>query len=367
MPDISNMPNMPTKIDEYLERVFRISKSYSTKRSYQVALNKFQNFLSSLNTTLPKILGELMAKNQDPVILLDDYYTYLSKENLRNSTIAGYISVAKDFLNFHGLKIYTEDIKRRFRPPKKDVFYENGLTKAILSRLLHNCPPKLQAAILIACSSGMRLGELVQLRLLDIDFTTNPTTIRLRRETTKTHVTRFTHITNEATNALNDYIQRSISRDQRNTNPYLFINYQGEEGTLEYYKAVVSARGSLMNTLREIVRKVPELSLKNENGNFTIHFHAFRKWFKTQVTNAQESDFAEALMGHQSLKLTYYISNHQDRMKIYKKVEPSLTISDFTKIEKTIDQLQEQVAFLTTELEKVKQLKQVELAYKKVQ
>jgi integrase len=42
--------------------------------------------------------------------------------------------------------------------------------------------------------------------------------------------------------------------------------------------------------------------MKNDNGRNAIHFHAFRAWFKTQVTDCHQSDFAEALMGHTSLK-----------------------------------------------------------------
>ncbi len=96
------------------------------------------------------------------------------------------IVAVKEFLNSEGLHIYNEDLKQRFRLPKKQHVFEEGLTKEILVRLLHNCSPKLQTAILIACSSGMRIGEIVQLKISDIDFGTNPTTIHIRAETTST-------------------------------------------------------------------------------------------------------------------------------------------------------------------------------------
>lgn len=54
----------------------------------------------------------------------------------------------------------------------------------------------------------MRLGELVQLEFGDIDFTTTPTTIRLRAETTKTRTERETFFTTEATNSLKEYLKR---------------------------------------------------------------------------------------------------------------------------------------------------------------
>ncbi|MDA0756887.1 MAG: site-specific integrase [Crenarchaeota archaeon] len=109
MLDISNID---PRIDEYLERVFRISKSYSTKRSYKGALNKFQRFLSRENTDLPNLLKDLNEKKKDPIDTLDGFYTYLSKENASKSTIAGYLCVTKDFLNFHGMHIYNGDVNQ---------------------------------------------------------------------------------------------------------------------------------------------------------------------------------------------------------------------------------------------------------------
>ena len=364
MSNIFDKHEIEPQIDEYLERVYRISKSYSTMRSYKVSLNKFEGFLKTIQKSFPEILHDLKNKNKDPVFLLDEYYTYLSKVNMKNSTIGNYLCIAKDFLNFHDMHIYTEDIKQKFRTPKREVFYEEGLTKGIINRLLHNSSPKLQAAILITCSSGMRVGELIQLRLSDIDFTTSPTNIRIRRETTKTRETRFTHITSEASKILSDYITKNLN-NLRSSDPYLFMNYKGEHDPISYHKALLSARGSLMNMLREAVVSVPELAMKNENGKYRIHFHAFRKWFKTQVTNAQQSDFAEALMGHKSLKLVYYKQSTQDRLNMYKKLEPHLTISDFSKVEKTIDELKDQVEFLSTELEKVKQWREISVKYQK--
>ncbi|MDE2589316.1 MAG: hypothetical protein KGL95_06585, partial [Patescibacteria group bacterium] len=93
---------------------------------------------------------------------------------------------------------------------------------------------------------------------------------------------------------------------------------------------------------------------------------AFRAWFKTQVTNAHQSDFAEALMGHTSVKLVYYRQNAKDRLKTYLEVEPALTVSDFTRVENTIEDLQKKVEFLTTELDKVMQWKEIAERYEKI-
>ena len=346
------------KFDQYLDRAYRLSKSYGTVRSYLTALHKFQKFCD-LKSNLSQVLYELKNEKLDPVSLLDEFYTFMSNGRVKNRTIIVYLSIVKDYLNFHGMHIYTEDIKQKFRTPKPEVFYEEGLTKSILNRLLQNSVPKLRLGILLACSSGMRVGEIMQLKFSDIDFTTSPTTIKVRRETTKTRETRFTHITTETTKFLGDYMTKKKQSDY----PYLFMNHHGEFGTREYYKSMFSARQAMLEKLRLTIQNIPELSMKNENEKYRVHFHAFRKWFKTQVTTAGQSDFAEALMGHKSLKLVYFKQSSEARIKLYTQMEPFLTISDFTKIEKTMDELQEQVQSLSMELEKVKQWREISIKY----
>jgi len=109
-----------------------------------------------------------------------------------------------------------------------------------------------------------------------------------------------------------------------------------------YERAVHSATGNFELMLRKIIKSIPDLGTKiKDNDRYQIHFHAFRSWFKTQTTDSQESDFAEALMGHKSLKLKYYRQNSKKRQEVYKKVESALTIADFDKIERDIENIQE--------------------------
>jgi len=274
-------PKIEPKFDQYLERAYRISNSYGTVRSYLTALNKLQKFCDT-KSNLPEILYELKNDKLDPVELLDDFYTYMSHQQIRNRTIIGYLSIVKDYLNFHGMHIYAEDIKQKFRTPKPDVFFEEGLTKSILNRLLQNCVPKLRVAILLACSSGMRIGEIVQLRRSDIDFTTNPVTIRVRRDTTKTRETRFTHITSEASKILNDYLTKNKTRSNAD-DPFLFMHLDDENDSKVYYKSMFSARQTFMEKLRKTTDAIPELTIKNENGQNSIHFHAFRSGLRHKL------------------------------------------------------------------------------------
>lgn len=367
--------NISEKIEIFLDRKYRYSKSFATKRTYKAAIDKFQEFLlAKHNQRFDQTLIQLQTKVLDPLELLDEFFTFLSKYRLRNgkighrnSAISLYITTVKEFLNSQNLHIYNEDLKHKFRLPRKETVFEEGLTKEKISRILRNSSPKLQTAILMCISSSMRLGEMVQLRISDVDFATNPTTIHLRSETTKTRETRMTHITAEATKSLKDYLRRVHNwSENRAMDKYIFLaNNRDYSNAIEYNKAVRSGCTALQQSLLLVVRSVPELYHKNENDRNSVHFHAFRAWFKTQVTNVHQSDFAEALMGHKSLKLMYYRNNPENRLKTYLEVESALTVSDLTAMENTVESLQEQVGLLTVELEKVKQWREVSEKYER--
>jgi len=371
------------KITRFLEKKFRTSRSFSTKNTYNSALKKFMKFLRiQYNLDIQQILRKIEAKEADPVEVLDNFYSFLAeckRENSEkigysNQTICDYISVAKEFLNGQGCKIYNEDIKQRFKLPRKINVYEKGLTKDIINRIVRLANAKLSAAVLIACSSGMRIGEIVQLRFSDVDFT-EPTTITVRAETTKTRETRITHISSEATSALNDYLSKKNRpmnnedyvfllqhedrlrhlRERLAKNQYNNIGLQKmdkkniiilesnlKEITKEerYAKSVLSTNHNLEKQLSNLIKNIPELDAKNENGRYSIHFHAFRAWFKTQVTDAHQSDFAEALMGHKSLKLIYYRQNEKARAQTYLDVEHALTIAETEKIDQNHSEMQ---------------------------
>ena len=363
------------KIQNYLEKKFRTSRSFSTKHAYKNGLKKFFEFLEAkFRLDIIDLLTQIKeSKKLDPLDVLDEYYSFLSnyKKRLSNSTIRLYIVIAKDFLNSEGCKIYSEDLKHKFRLPRRTEVYEKGLSKQTINRIVRLSNPKLACVILMICASGMRIAEVVQLRLSDIDFNTSPTTVRIRAETTKTRQTRITCLSSEATNALKDLLAKTRQSD------YIFLKTHEEkiseiknrlqqnkyekpifkekdkkrleilESELSklskeelYSKCVVTIRHSFENQLVKVIENIPELSEKNENGRNSIHFHAFRAWFKTQVTDAHESDFAEALMGHKSLKLVYYRQSEKARSQTYLKIEHALTIADTEKIDREYSELQ---------------------------
>jgi len=137
------------KIEVYLERKFRTSRSFATRNSYRIAINRFVDFVRIHYSLDFSALISQIKESRDPIDVLDDYYSHLSEgeKRLRNSSICLYFIVAKDFLNSLGCKIYSEDIRQRFRLPKKIQVYEEGITKETINRIIRFSNPKLSTAI----------------------------------------------------------------------------------------------------------------------------------------------------------------------------------------------------------------------------
>jgi len=378
-----------TLIEAFLTNKYRRTKSHPYRSSCNTGANKLKEFLKlEKNLTLEQAQTMIIEnKNLDPLVLLDEYLTFLRTFTRKNGksfssgAIRTYMILAKELLRFMGCKIYDEDFRQKIKLPPKEEVEEELLTKEIINRLKTNSPPKLQTVILMLCSSGMRIGELAQLKLSDIDFSTNPVTINLRKSTVKGKTQpRKTQLTTEATKALKDYLAKKGLDHSNPKHQEKFVFLQTYEKRLANYErileneklypeyraniikdkiprlqaqlknlseeeryniSVVATKNSFEALLERTVDAIPELSKKNENNRRNIHFHAFRYFFKTQVTDSFNGDFAEALLGHTSVRLRYYKQNDRKRLEHYRKVEPALTISDFTKVEKNIEQVTE--------------------------
>jgi len=344
---------MDQKMKDYLDSMYIISHSYSTLTSYRLAIvnqNKtgFRDFLQQqYNINELEFADQTKQEVFDVYAILRDHVVYLDKNNYKPKSITTRLAAIKGYLRFLGLKIYTEDCKHIIKIPKNIREPEVALTKELILRVLRNVPPRLQTVILVLASSGMRIGELVQIRLSDIDFTITPTTIRLPGKITKTRQARETFITAEATNSLKDYLARYLQWNENKNNSHLDDlqifgrGYMGERKIKENPKQPehLAAEGALMKQLKYYMEKIPDLNKTNPNGIRIIHYHALRKFFRTTVGNASGRDFAEALIGHQFYMNTYYQLNDEKKREMYLDVEPHLTISDFKSVEKNIKTL----------------------------
>jgi len=343
--------NSEKTLEDYLSSVFILSHSHSTVSTYRMAItnkNKtgFREFLSQKYSINEFELVDKVKKNSlDVYKILNEFVVFLDSKGYQPKSIMSRMPSVKGYLRNLGLRFSSEDYRQMVRIPKIIRQREEPITKELIIKLQRNLPPKLQTVILVLSSSGMRLGELVQLEIGDINFQTIPTTIRLRAETTKTRTERETFLTTEATNSLKEYLKRSFEWNESNNNLSLKdIKIFGRTSKIINLKKKpnpkqpqhLHAESLLHNSLRYFLEKSPELNSKNKNGRKVVHFHAFRKYFRTTVGNVCGRDFAEELMGHGFYMDTYYQLSVEKRREMYLQAEPHLTISDFKSVEKNM-------------------------------
>jgi len=336
-------------LDDYLGSIFILSHSHSTVSTYRLAItnkNKtgFREFLSQKYSIDEfELVEKVKDKSFDVYKILNEFVVFLDSHGYKPKSIMTRMASVKGYLRNLGLRFNSEDYKQMVRIPKIIRQREEPITKELISKLQRNFPPKLQTVILVLSSSGIRLGELVQLELDDVDFTTHPTTLRLRAETTKTRTERETFLTTEATNSLKEYLKRSFEWDENKENSHLKnIKIFGRTSKIVNLKRKqnpkqpphLHAESLLHNSLRYFLQKSPGLDTRNKNGRKVVHFHAFRKYFRTTVGNVCGRDFAEELMGHGFYMDTYYQLSIEKRRELYLQAEPHLTISDFKAVEK---------------------------------
>lgn len=337
--------NLVQPFDSYLASLYAISHSKRTVSAYRSGLNSFGKFAQqSYNCTSIDLFNRI-KNGEDAFRVIREFIIYLDGQGRRPATIKQFVAPIKGYLGHIGVRIYSEDFRRQVKLPKNPRHRELPLTKEILVRLLHNLPAKLQTIVLVACASGMRIGEIVQLKMADIDFSSTPTRIRLRAEITKTREARETYLTSEAAKILQDYLGRFFGWKEGERNDHIKdiiifgrTSNRKKDSELRSSSAII-AENVLINSLNQYVKKIPELNKLNENGRRAVHFHALRKFFRTVVGDAVGRDYAEALMGHHFYLDTYYNLPEEKRREMYLKAEPYLIISDYTRVEKNMEDL----------------------------
>ena len=345
--------NASQMLNDYLDSIYLQSHSVSSVKSYRTAVigvkNGFRVFLKEKhNCDEVQLAFRVENKEVDIYQILSEYVIFLDKNSIKPKTIRLWLSVVKGYFSFMGIDVFAEKCKQIVKLPKVRRLKKEALTKEILIKLLHNLDTKLQTAVLVAVSSGMRVGEITGLTLPDIEFNADPVKINVRAETSKSGEDRETYISKEASEALRDYLQRFFGWREDSTNKKLqhlrifgrTNRIKERDNRLPTPEEQLSEAILLQRALIRKIQKVPELNRLARNGRRVIHFHAFREFFYTAVSNVSGSNFAHALMGHHEYLDTYYALSEKQQVSLYKKCESYLTISDYTKIEKSLESIQ---------------------------
>ena len=185
--------------------------SLSSEEAYLNGLVHLQQFLSQnekfKDYSVETILDSLSKGQTNLYKLLDGFVSFLISVNLSISSIKLYMAGLRSYLAYYDIDVVLSKFKRKVKMPKAYREDEEALDVQDIRNILLVCNNRrLKAYILVLASGGFRAVEALAIRLRDIDFSSSPTKIHVRKEFSKTRVSRDVYISDEATRFLKDWI-----------------------------------------------------------------------------------------------------------------------------------------------------------------
>jgi integrase len=239
-------------------------------------------------------------------------------------SIRVYIAVVKVFLLENGIELpqlFWRRLGFRVKGSRARTI-DKIPSNAELRATLQHMPIHGKAFFSVLLSSGMRIGEISQVLLSDIDLSHDPCRINIRGKYTKTGNSRIAFISSEAKELItewlkvrNKYLYAAVLKSsfyEKNPDDQRLFPFEGYTASQVWHHAL-SKTG--------LLEKDPS------TNRITLHPHCLRKFFRTRMGSIIPVDVAEALMGHEGyLTEVYRRYSQEDLAEFYKKGESSILV-----------------------------------------
>lgn len=287
-------------IEKYLEYL-RVVKKYSEKTiiSYYDDLILYNEFLGN------KFIN-ILDINYDTV---KEYMKYLYSLNIGKSSISRKLSSIRGLYNY----LLREDLVKdnyfnKISNPKKDNYLPKFLKDDELNKLFSVCKydtainQRNSVIIELLYATGIRVSELVNIRLSDIDL--NERIIKVLGKGSKERLVIFNNHTKKA---IDIYLNDGYHIFNKVNSGYLILNKDGNKLSERY--------------VRNIINKL----VINAGLDIKISPHTFRHTFATDMLeDGSDLMTVKELLGHESLNTTSiytHVTNEQIR-KVYDMAHP---------------------------------------------
>jgi integrase len=331
-----------TKLEEFLAKYEKIE----TVRTFKWVLGSFCKVIYGDKKNLSQKLERYLTENRNYEKDIENFYISLNGKPPLSKRLM--ISNLKTFLLDNDIELsrkFWKRLRERNKETPRAVSFDKVPEIEDLRKIFTHFGAKPKALFLILTSSGLRIGEALQLLLSDIDFTTEPVTIRVRAETTKTGSKRITFISDEAIEALQEWLKI------REASIETIINRTNRKRKIKVNKNRIFPfeLGNASFMWREALHKAKLDQRDSTTGRNKFHVQVLRKFFRTQMVTAMPVDVVEALMGHEGyLNAVYRKYSRKQLRDFYKKAE--YTVAIFKDIDK-IMKIKKEIGKTKSELE----------------
>ena len=280
--------------EQYLDYIKNKNYSNYTVNSYSKDLDNFYIYLKQNNMNIKKVnykflrgyLTVLYDKSYSKktiarnISTLKSFFKYLKKQNIIESNPMNLIKTPKidkklpKFLNY-------DEIEKILSTPDTTTFL--GKRNALILELLY--------------STGIRVSELVNIKLNDIDLSEEKILIL-----GKGNKERYVLFGNKAKQKILDYLS-----EKTDNSPYLIVNRYGNK---------ITDRG---------IRKILDSIILEASLSYKISPHTLRHTFATHMLDSgADIEIVKELLGHESLSTTqiYTHVTSESLKRVYSKTHP---------------------------------------------
>jgi len=353
--------------------------STTTKRAYA---NHLRKFFSVIRAKPDEYVVDIRLLENDEKIKATDRYEkdiikyrnhIIEKENFAPKSTYAYVNCVKLFLENNRIELSKAFWKNLIhRGGGSSTICEFSIpTPSDLKKILTHASTQARAMFLLQSSSGMRINEVVKLKIADIDMNQTHPHITIRYGSSKNRKPGRTRMSPEAKETIKEWLKvrkSAFEAAQKRTDK---IYRKSDDGRL--FPTTTKSARRLWNRLLE-KSGFNEKDSSTKYNRYKMGVHSLRKYFRSQFSK-YNNDLAKYLMNQRDiLDKTYrewsddYLDEHYAKGVNHLLVYGSRS-EDITKIneqlnekEERIKKLEERVQYLSDELglRVLKELKEFE-------
>ena len=273
-------------------------KRYSIKTadSYCLDIELMRRYFEGLELDLTEV------DKDDIKDYLGSIYSEVKASSLRRKIVA----IRQFYLLMHKRKIVEDNPTLTLTGPKKDGVLPGALTREEMVKLIeYNYPQNLKglrdrAIIEMLYSSGVRVGELISIKIKDLDF--KEKTVYILGKGKKE---RLLPVTTQAIESIENYLMKRPAGKDKDS--IIFCNLKGGRLTERGVQYIIDTLARNCG----IYRKITPHMLRH---SFATHF----------LENGMNLRYLQALLGHSNLSTTEIYTNLsiEHLEKVYRKAHP---------------------------------------------
>jgi integrase len=306
----------------YSTATFLTRRKSSTVRGYKRALARFAVHVGFNIDTLHEYL-QTSPKEK----LVGDLLTFAdSLKALGQNTQKNYVAAVMSYLGYNDI-VLPKAQRSQIIVKRGDVFRDKAMTVEEVKKVYEYLSPIGRAILLLLFTTGVRMGELLQVKESDM----KGKTIHLKGSYTKTGKERDIIMTTECHKFLTeiwlpqkqDYLNAAQNRNKGLANqtetPHKRAGVKRIKDDRIIPLQISTGYGMLMRAFRSA-----GFSEKEGKKNL-YHPHGLRKSFRT-IVGGKNIDLAEELMGHSGYMSQHYV-RIDDKVKDFEAIEHLLTLA----------------------------------------